>query len=79
MIPSFGLHHLHHLFPTIDATHLTSIVAIFEETCSEFNVAFTLMTLPELARGLWKCLGDDYKNNERCRNGIYEEEKKKQK
>jgi len=68
-IPTFGLHHLHHLFPTIDAHELSKLVPLFEEHCKEWGVDFSLMTDQELAEGLWKCL-DGYEPNDRTRNGL---------
>eukprot|EP00756_Hemistasia_phaeocysticola_P007624 Hpha_TRINITY_DN14339_c0_g1::TRINITY_DN14339_c0_g1_i2::g.86922::m.86922 len=68
-IPSFGLHHLHHLFPTIDAYQLAQVVPLFEEHCKEWGVEFSLMTNYELSQGLWKVV-DGYKPNDRTRNGI---------
>ena len=69
-VPTFGLHHLHHLFPTVDAYELSKIVPIFNEHCKEFGVTFSTMTDGELSAGLWKALGG-YKPNTRTRNGIY--------
>ena len=68
-VPTFNLHHLHHLFPTIDAAELSKIVPMFEEHCEEFGVVFDRMTQKELAAGMYKCV-DGYAPNNRTRNGI---------
>jgi fatty acid desaturase len=69
-IPTFGLHHLHHLFPTVDAYELSKIVPIFNEHCEEWGVTFSMMSQSEMGKGLWQCL-DGYEPNTRTRNGIY--------
>jgi hypothetical protein len=68
-IPTFGQHHLHHLFPTIDATELTKCLPIFEATCKEFGVEFHLMSDNELREGLFRCI-DGYESNARTLNGM---------
>ncbi|PSN47101.1 Cytochrome b5-related protein [Blattella germanica] len=35
---TFGDHCLHHLFPTVDHSHLHLLSSVFEETCKEFNI-----------------------------------------
>ena len=69
-IPTFNMHHIHHLFPTIDATELSKVAPIFDKHCEEWAVNFEMMSYPELARGLWRCLGKGYVPNERPRNGM---------
>jgi len=69
-VAAFGLHHLHHLFPTIDASELSKLVPLFEEHCREWGVTFELMSREELRKGLWKCV-DGYEPNDRPRNGIF--------
>lgn len=66
---TFGLHHLHHLFPTIDASQLSRIAPIFEEHCKEHNVRFELQSNEELAEGLFRCL-DGYEPNDQTLNGL---------
>lgn len=83
-IVTFNLHHLHHLFPTIDATYLSQLNALFEEHCREHSVVFHTMDNASLARGLWRCIISRYDTpNDRTRNGIYltlnDESKKKEK
>jgi fatty acid desaturase len=68
-IPTFGLHHLHHLFPTVDAYELSRIMPLFEETCREFGVEFSLMDNYELSNGLWRLL-DGVRPSTRTRNGL---------
>jgi len=69
---TFGLHQLHHLFPTIDAVHLTTLVPLFEEHCREHGVLFITMSNAALAAGLWRCIISAYEvPNLRTRNGIH--------
>jgi fatty acid desaturase len=68
-VPTFGLHHLHHLFPTIDASELSKCVPVFEATCEEFGIEFNLMSDRELREGLFKCI-DGYESNARTLNGM---------
>ena len=69
-IAAFGLHHLHHLFPTIDAFELAKLVPLFQQHCDEWGVNFKTMSNKQLAAGLDKCV-TGYEPNERTRNGIY--------
>jgi sphingolipid 8-(E/Z)-desaturase len=70
-IPTFNHHHLHHLFPTIDAVHLSKLLPLFEKHCDEYDVVFKTMTNVSLAKGLWRCIISGYeKPNDRTRNGI---------
>lgn len=69
-IPTFGLHHLHHLFPTIDAADLSELVPLFEEHCEEWGVTFETMSNSDLAAGLWKVTAG-CPPNDRTRNGVY--------
>lgn len=66
----FALHHLHHLFPTIDGNELSKLVPLFREHCKEYNVKMTLMSGRELQAGLYECI-DGYKPNTRTLNGVY--------
>jgi fatty acid desaturase len=71
-IVTFNFHHLHHLFPTIDATFLSQLDSLFEEHCQEHNVVFSTMDNYSLARGLYRCIISAYDEpNDRTRNGIY--------
>lgn len=71
-IVTFNFHHLHHLFPTIDATYLSQLNPLFEEHCREHHVVFKTMDNGALARGLWKCIISSYEEpNDRTRNGIF--------
>lgn len=71
-IVTFNMHHLHHLFPTIDATYLSQLNQLFEEHCLEHSVVFNTMDNASLARGLWRCVISRYDTpNDRTRNGIY--------
>lgn len=71
-IPTFGLHHLHHLFPTIDATELTKLVPLFDAHCVEHGVVFQTMDNKSLAEGLFRCIITAYEQpNTRTRNGVY--------
>ena len=65
-----GLHHLHHLFPTIDAADLSKIVPLFEQHCEEWGVTFSTMPTAALAKGMWKCI-DGQPPSARTRNGIH--------
>ena len=69
-IVAFGLHHLHHLFPTIDAFELAKLVPLFRQHCDEWGVTFSTMTNAQLAAGLDKCIAG-YDPNNRTRNGVY--------
>ena len=35
---TFGMHTLHHLFPTVDHSKLGMLLPCFRKTCSEFDV-----------------------------------------
>jgi hypothetical protein len=41
----YGLHALHHLFPTLDHAVLPALVEDFNETCKEFSVEFKKTTI----------------------------------
>jgi fatty acid desaturase len=70
-IITFNFHHLHHLFPTIDATLLSQLNPLFEEHCLEHGVVFRTMDNASLARGLLRCIITAYETpNDRTRNGI---------
>lgn len=71
-IVTFNMHHLHHLFPTIDATYLSQLNDLFEEHCHEHDVVFRKMDNASLARGFWRCVITAYEEpNDRTRNGIF--------
>lgn len=70
-IATFNHHHLHHLFPTIDAFYLTKLLPLFDAHCIEHHVVFNKMSNGSLARGLWRCIISSYEEpNNRTRNGI---------
>jgi len=52
----YGLHYLHHLFPTVDAMKLSELVPIFQETCAEFGVQNSTWTDGELRQGTFDLL-----------------------
>ena len=71
-IATFNLHHLHHLFPTIDATYLTQLQSTFDEHCLKYGVIYRKMSNKDLIKGLWRCIITGYDQpNDRTRNGIY--------
>jgi fatty acid desaturase len=41
----YGLHALHHLFPTLDHAVLPELVEVFNETCKEFSVEIKKTTI----------------------------------
>lgn len=67
---AFGLHYLHHLFPTVDAMKLSELVPLFQQTCEEFGVLNVTWSNAELRRGLLHLL-DGYEPNDRTLNGLY--------
>ncbi|KAG8255150.1 heme binding [Homalodisca vitripennis] len=56
VLVTYGDHSLHHLFPTIDHVHLSSLYPIMEQTCREFGYNFKLKTTWDLVTGQFRQL-----------------------
>jgi len=71
-VVTFNHHHLHHLFPTIDAVYLSKLQPLFDDHCQKYGVVFDKMSNLALARGLWRCIiSENGEPNDRTRNGVY--------
>lgn len=53
---TFGDHTIHHLFPTLDHSHLHSLYPVLAETCKEFGIDFKLTTTWEMIKGQFQQL-----------------------
>uniref|UniRef100_A0A1B6H6A9 Cytochrome b5 heme-binding domain-containing protein n=2 Tax=Homalodisca liturata TaxID=320908 RepID=A0A1B6H6A9_9HEMI len=56
VLVTYGDHSLHHLFPTIDHVHLSSLYPVMEQTCREFGYNFKLKTTWDLVTGQFRQL-----------------------
>ncbi|XP_076661363.1 cytochrome b5-related [Halictus rubicundus] len=56
VLTNFGLHHLHHLLPTVDHTYLPLCINALEKTCKEFGISTEKYTQWELAKGQFQQL-----------------------
>jgi fatty acid desaturase len=53
----FGLHILHHLFPTLDHADLPKLQGIFHETCKEFSIVYEQQSTVNAFKTQFKQLG----------------------
>ncbi|KAJ9587921.1 hypothetical protein L9F63_018647, partial [Diploptera punctata] len=59
---TFGDHTLHHLFPTVDHSHLHLLHPSFEETCKEFGIVHQPCSVVELITGQFRQLANNSPN-----------------
>ena len=52
----FGLHVLHHLFPTVDHADLPLLQDIFDETCKDFSIVYKQQTTVDAFKNQFKQL-----------------------
>ncbi|XP_069700193.1 cytochrome b5-related protein-like isoform X2 [Periplaneta americana] len=62
VLVTFGDHCLHHLFPTVDHSHLHILYPVFYETCKQFNIDYQPTSVFDLIRGQFQQLANNTPN-----------------